>query len=175
MDDPRYPIGTFQAPATIDAEMRRDHLERIESLPLDLRNAVVGLDDAQLDTPYREGGWTLRQVVHHVADSHMNAFTRHKLALTEETPTIRPYDQTRWAELPDARTAPIGMSLAMLDAIHARWTHMLRALAPEHFERRFHHPEMGKTISLDVNLALYAWHGAHHVAHINRLRERKGW
>lgn len=175
MSDPRYPIGPFHAPATISAELRAEHLYRIESLPLDLRNAVVGLDDSQLDTPYREGGWTVRQLVHHVADSHMNALIRHKLALTEETPTIRPYDQARWAELPDARTAPIAASLSLLDAVHSRWSYVLRALAPEHFDRRFHHPEMGKTISIDVNLALYAWHGAHHVAHITTLREQKGW
>jgi len=175
MSDPRFPIGPFQPPAVVTPEMREEFLDRIESLPADLRNAVHGLADAQLDTPYREGGWTVRQLVHHVADSHMNALIRHKLALTEETPTIKPYDQARWADLPDARIGPVALSLAILDAVHARWSMMLRALAPEHFARRFHHPEIGKTISIDVNLALYAWHGAHHTAHVTALREQRGW
>ncbi|HLI30711.1 MAG TPA: putative metal-dependent hydrolase, partial [Terriglobia bacterium] len=146
----------------------------IEEVPARLRAAVKGLSDAQLDTPYREGGWTVRQVVHHLADSHMNSYVRFRLALTESEPTIKTYDQTRWAELRDARTAPVEPSLALLESLHKRWVLLLKSLEAADFSRTFRHPDRG-TMTLDQNLALYAWHGRHHVAHITSLRERMGW
>jgi hypothetical protein len=149
-------------------------MDEIEQAPARLRAVVAGLSDAQLDTPYRPVGWTVRQVVHHVPDSHLNSYVRFRLALTEKEPTIKPYDESRWAELTDARTAPIEISLALLESLHARWTLLLHSLKPEDFSREFRHPELG-TVSLDKNLALYAWHGRHHVAHIASLRERMGW
>jgi hypothetical protein len=136
---------------------------------------VAGLDQEQLDTPYRPGGWTVRQVVHHIGDSHINSIVRFKLALTEETPTIRPYDEALWAELPDSRTAPVDPSLALIDTLHARWVLLLRSMSEQDFERRFHHPEHDRTFTLARTLAMYAWHGQHHIAHITRLRERMGW
>jgi uncharacterized damage-inducible protein DinB len=135
---------------------------------------VKGLSAQQLDTPYREGGWTVRQVVHHVPDSHLNSYIRFKLALTEEEPTIRPYMEDRWAELPEARTAPIELSLSLLEDLHKRWILMLRAIQPTEWKRTFRHPEIGP-MTLEKNLALYAWHGRHHVAHVTALRERMGW
>ena len=137
-------------------------------------SAVAGLDDSQLDTPYRPGGWTVRQTVHHVGDSHMNSFIRCRLALTETEPTIRPYDQVTWAELPDMRTVPVGVSLQLIEALHTRWVAMLRGLQPADFDRTFRHPEVG-VMTMSRNIALYAWHGRHHVAHITSLRERMGW
>src|SRR6476620_9464894 len=148
---------------------RAECIARIAAAPEHLRTAVAGLDDAQLDTPYRPGGWTVRQVVHHVPDSHLNAYTRIKLALTEDEPTIKPYEEARWAELPDARTGPIEISLALLEALHRRWVLLLRELQPADFTRQFRHPEHGRAMSLDEVLALYAWHGRHHVAHITSL------
>jgi uncharacterized damage-inducible protein DinB len=139
-----------------------------------MRAAVARLTDEQLDTPYRDGGWTVRQVVHHVPESHLNSYVRFKLALTEHEPTIKPYFEDRWAELEDARTAPIELSLNLLDAVHGRWVWFLRSLKPTDFERAFQHPDLGK-VTLDKNVALYAWHGRHHVAHITSLRERMGW
>ena len=135
---------------------------------------MKGLSAQQLDTPYREGGWTVRQVVHHVPDSHLNSYIRFKLALTEEEPTIRPYMEDRWAELPEARTAPIELSLSLLEDLHKRWMLMLRAIQPAEWKRTFRHPEIGP-MTLEKNLALYAWHGRHHVAHVTALRERMGW
>ena len=140
-----------------------------------MREAIRGLNEKQLDTPYRDGGWTVRQVVHHVPDSHLNAYTRVKLALTENAPTIKPYDEAAWAALPDSRSTPIETSLRMLEALHERWTGLLRSMKPEDFQRRFTHPEHGKTFTLDWLVAMYAWHGRHHVAHITSLRERMGW
>jgi hypothetical protein len=134
---------------------------------------VKGLSAQQLDTPYREGGWTVRQVVHHVPDSHLNSYIRFKLALTEEDPTIRPYMEDRWAELPEAKTAPIELSLSLLEDLHKRWMLMLRAIQPAEWKRTFRHPEIGP-MTLEKNLALYAWHGRHHVAHVTALRERMG-
>jgi hypothetical protein len=145
----------------------------IAELPMRMRAAVAGLTDAQLETPYRPGGWTVRQVVHHVADSHLHAYIRLKFALTEEQPTIKPYDQDAWAALPDCRL-PIEASLALLDGVHARWAALYRSLAPEQFERVFHHPETG-LVTVDGQLQLYAWHSRHHVAHITSLRAREGW
>ena len=136
---------------------------------------MAGLENAQLDTPYRDGGWSVRQVVHHIADSHINSIVRFKLALTEDTPTIRPYDEALWAELGDARSAPVELSLALIDALHARWAVMLRGMTAEDFKRTFHHPEHDRTFPLDRTLAMYAWHGKHHIAHITSLADRMGW
>jgi len=174
MDDPRYPIGPFSYARPHTPERRLDCIARIAAAPANLRRAVAGLTDAQLDTPYRDGGWTVRQVVHHVPDSHLNAYTRLKLALTEEAPLIRPYMEDRWAELDEAKTGPVEMSLQLLDALHVRWVAALRALDPADLERTFEHPDMG-TFPLYRYIAMYAWHGRHHVAHITSLRQRMGW
>lgn len=174
MTDIRYPIGRFEAPDELSAEACSALIGQIERAPADLRSSVRGLDDTQLDTPYRDGGWTVRQVVHHLADSHMNAYLRHKLAVTEHEPTIKPYEEKLWAELSDAAGMPIGVSLTLLDALHARWVVFLRSLEGPQFKRRFRHPELG-VVPLERNIALYAWHGRHHTAHITALRERKGW
>ena len=171
--DPRYPIGKFAMPAQPTAETRQQAIEEIASTPAKMRAAVKGLNEKQLDTPYREGGWTVRQVVHHVPDSHMNALIRLKLALTEEKPTIKPYNETAWAELADARM-PIEPSQTLLDSVHARFDRLLRSLQPEHFGRLLVHPEHGER-TVDWLLFLYAWHGRHHTAHITELRKQKGW
>lgn len=170
----RYPIGKFTFPATVGETERNGWLEAIAATPHQLRTAVAGLNAAQLDTPYRRGGWTVRQVVHHLADSHMNSYVRFRLALTEEEPTIKPYDEARWAELIDARSAPVDTSLVLLDTLHARWVTLLQSLTPADLQRTFRHPERG-LMTLEKNLALYAWHGRHHVAHITALRQREGW
>lgn len=175
MDDPRYPIGPFLYQGLQTPERRRACIERIAAAPANFRQAVTGLTDAQLDTPYRDGGWTVRQVAHHVPDSHLNAYTRFRLALTEPTPTIRPYKEHRWAELPDARGAPIEVSLSLLEALHRRWILLLRSLSGADWELRYLHPEHGREWTLDEVLAMYAWHGEHHTAHVTRLRERMGW
>lgn len=172
--DLQYPIGLFEWRGPNSDVDRQRYLDEIEQAPALMRAAVARLSDAQLDTPYRPGGWTVRQVVHHVPDSHLNSYVRFRLALTEEKPTIKPYDESRWAELADARTAPIEISLAFLESLHARWILLLRSLKPEDFAREFQHPELG-VVSLDKNVALYAWHGRHHVAHIMSLRERLDW
>lgn len=170
--DPRYPIGKFDAP---DSSQDVDRwIETISEAPAELRRAVSGLTDSQLDTAYRDGGWTVRQVVHHLPDSHLNAYTRLKLALTEESPVIRPYMEDRWAELEEAKTAPVEMSLQLLDALHTRWVTALRSLDAADLERTFQHPDMG-SVTLFRNIAMYAWHGRHHIAHITSLRERMGW
>jgi hypothetical protein len=174
MADLRYPIGPFVKPDTFDAESRRTAIDRIESTPSRLRSAVAGLSPPQLDTQYRPGGWTVRQVVHHLPDSHMNSYIRFKRALTEDQPVICTYHEDRWAELPDERTGPIEASLDLLEALHLRWVVLLRSLSPEHLGRTLDHPEIG-ILSLDAMLALYAWHGDHHIAHITSLREREGW
>ena len=171
--DLRYPIGEFTPPGAISADMRTAAIAAIADLPARMRDAVRGLSDTQLDTPYRPGGWTVRQVVHHVPDSHLNAYIRVKLALTEDNPTIKPYDQDAFAQLPDQKL-PIDVSLSLLDALHARWDAVLRALTPEQCGRRLVHPEIGQ-ISVDYLVQLYGWHSRHHVAHITRLREREGW
>jgi uncharacterized damage-inducible protein DinB len=171
--DLRYSIGCFEWRGENSEDDRRRYLDEIEQMPAHLRAAVAGLSEEQLDTPYRPGGWTVRQVVHHVPDSHVNSYARFRLALTEDEPTIKPYDESRWAELTDARTAPIEVSLAFLESLHRRWVLLLR-LSPADFARRFRHPELG-AVSLDRYLALYAWHGRHHVAHVLSLRERMGW
>lgn len=172
--DPRYPIGKFTFAGPLSPEERVLAIEAIENCPLDLRKALRGLSADQLAVPYREGGWSVRQVVHHVADSHMNAYCRLKLALTEDNPSIKPYEEQLWAELVDGATAPIGLSLALLDALHARWAMVLRSLTPDQFARGVVHPSSGQH-SVDWLLAIYAWHGAHHVAHITELRKAQDW
>jgi uncharacterized damage-inducible protein DinB len=168
----RYPIGKYERPAQLplDDRARAALIADIERAPAGLRAAVTGLSEEQLNIPYRPGGWTLRQVVHHVPDSHLNGYTRMRLAATEDNPTIKPYQEARWAELPDVRTVPIAVSLALLDALHIRWTAFLRGLSATDFQRTFIHPELG-SLPLDVALGIYAWHGKHHTAHItNALR-----
>lgn len=173
MSDPRYPIGKFEIPTDIDAAKRAAWIETIAATPANLRAAVAGLTDAQLDTPYREEGWTVRQVVHHTADSHMNSFIRFKLALTEDTPHIKPYDENEWAKTPEVRE-PIDDSLAILDALHRRWVSLLNGMSDADFKRAFFHPDHGP-IPLDIAAALYAWHGNHHTAHVTNLRRQNGW
>ena len=171
--DLRFPVGRF-ALTSADDQSRAEAISIIAELPAKMRAAVDGLSDAQLDTPYRPDGWTVRQVVHHLPDSHMNAFTRFKLALTEDTPRIKPYEEAKWAELPDGRTGPVEPSLSILDGLHARWTVLLRAMRPEDFDRQLEHPESGIQ-SLNRMLALYAWHCRHHLAHITELKRRESW
>ena len=175
MDDLRYPIGPFRYSGTGNPAGREQWIGEIAAAPAALRASVSGLSAGQLDTPYRPDGWTVRQVVHHVPDSHLNAYTRIKLALTEDEPVIKPYEEARWAELADARTGPIEPSLALLEFLHQRWLLLLHSLRPPDFARRYQHPEVGRMFGLDEVLALYAWHGRHHVAHITSLRQRKGW
>ncbi|HEV7475778.1 MAG TPA: bacillithiol transferase BstA [Pyrinomonadaceae bacterium] len=172
--DLRYPIGEFKFAGSLTDDERQELIGRIEETPARMRAAVAGLTAEQLDTPYRPEGWTVRQVVHHVPESHMNSYIRFKLALTEEEPTVKPYFEDRWAEMDDANQAPIELSLDLLEALHGRWVWFLRSLKDADFQRSFRHPEIG-VVSLDKNIALYAWHGQHHVAHINSLRERMGW
>jgi hypothetical protein len=172
--DPRYPIGKFEQPASVTPSLRAQSIEEIAQAPANLRAAVKGLNTAQLDTPYREGGWTVRQVVHHVPDSHTNSYIRFRLALTEDQPPIKPYAEAAWAELEDARNAPVEISLNLLDALHDRWVRLLRSLRPEQFNRTLMHPEHGVR-TIDWMLFLYAWHGKHHTAHITGLRKRNNW
>lgn len=174
MIDLQYPIGKFRMETDVSETRRRELIEGIAEAPAKLRAAIKGLSPQQLDAPYRPGGWTVRQLVHHLADSHLNAYIRFKLALTEQEPTIKTYDQTRWAELEDARTAPVELSMAMLESLHHRWVLLLRALPPADFGRIFRHPELG-VVRLNQQLGLYEWHGRHHTAHITALRERMGW
>ncbi len=171
--DLAYPIGKFERPGAATTADREARIATLASLPSDLRAAVRGLTEAQVDTPYRPGGWTVRQLVHHVADSHMNAYCRVKLALTEENPVIKPYNEKEWAQLPDS-ALPLETSLTILDAVHARLLAILRGMRPEQFARPFLHPDSGPQ-SLDTLLALYAWHSRHHTAHITQLRKREGW
>lgn len=174
MQDLRYPIGVFQAPRPVTSQHLADGIASIARCPGELRAAVRGLDDARLDTPYREGGWTVRQVVHHLPDSHMNAYIRMKLAATENHPAVKPYHEALWAELADAKDGPVETSLALLECLHARWVTFLRSLAEADFRRALFHPENGD-LTLDVVTMHYAWHGRHHVAHVTSLRERMGW
>lgn len=175
MTDLRYPVGKFTAPTSTSDSQRAALIDDVARAPAALRAAVAGLTPAQLDTPYRPGGWTVRQVVHHVPDSHINAYLRFKQALSEDTPTIKPYDQDVWVTLPDTPATPVDVSLALLDALHARWVTLLRAMRPSDFERGYEHPEYRRVVPLSEALANYAWHGRHHVAHITSLRERSGW
>jgi hypothetical protein len=174
LDNLRYPIGCFTPAASSQAENRAAQMETLHLLPERLRAVTSGLSDAQLDTPYREGGWTVRQVVHHLADSHANAYIRFKLALTEDWPTIKPYDEAAWANLADGRLLPIDVSLALIAALHSRWVALLESLSEEDFKRGYNHPERGRQ-DLGTALALYDWHSRHHTAHIGSLRARRGW
>ena len=177
--DLQYPVGKFtwnrhgEGLLASEAE-RQQWLSEVEALPSLLRTAIAGLSEAQLDTPYRPGGWTVRQVVHHLADSHLNAYVRFRLALTEDEPPIKPYNQDAWAQLGDAQKAPVDVSVQLLRALHQRWVLLLRSLPAESFARALWHPEMGR-VTLEKYLSLYAWHGQHHLAHITGLREREGW
>lgn len=174
VDSLRFPIGRFNFEQAATPENIANWIGSIEEAPARLRDAVQGLTDFQLDTRYRPEGWTVRQVVHHLPDSHMNSYVRFKLAMTEDVPTIRPYDETRWAELPEARTAPVNVSLDLLDTLHRRWTLFLRSMKPTDFSRNFRHPELGE-LNVGLNVGLYAWHGEHHITHITELRKREGW
>jgi uncharacterized damage-inducible protein DinB len=174
MSDLRYPIGPFTPPVNPTSEWRRQSIDALAQTPARLRAAVTGLSESQLSTPYRDGGWTVRQVVHHVADSHVNAYVRLKLALTESAPTIKPYQESLWARLPDSEGVSIDVSLVLLDALHTRWVSVLRSMRDEDWNREYQHPETGRH-DLNYLLGMYAWHGAHHTAHVTTLRERKGW
>lgn len=172
--DPRYPIGKFLLPLEVTPASRQQAIETIAETPAKLRAAITGLSPTQLDTPYRQGGWTVRQVVHHVPDSHLNAYVRLRLALTEDQPTIKPYDESLWAQLPDAKTAPVEVSLALLDALHDRWVRLWGALTADQYGRVLVHPDHGPR-TVDWLLFQYAWHGRHHTGHITELRKQKSW
>jgi uncharacterized damage-inducible protein DinB len=172
--DPRYPIGKYAPPQEVTPALRQQAISAIAEAPAKLRAAVKGLTEEQLNTPYRDGGWTVRQVAHHVPDSHMNAYIRFRLALTEQEPTIKPYEEARWAELEDAKHAAPDVSLDLLDSLHERWARLLRSLEEQDFARTFRHPDHGVR-TLDWMLFLYAWHGRHHTAHVTELRKQKGW
>jgi hypothetical protein len=174
MSDPRYPVGKFTYAGPPDEAQRNQFINDIEKAPAALRAAIQGLSPKQMETPYRDGGWTVCQVVHHVPESHMNAYIRFKLGLTEDNPTIKPYLEDRWAGTADVQSTPPEVSLALLDSLHDRWVRLLRSLKPEEWKRQFSHPEMGP-MPLEKNLALYSWHGRHHVAHVTELRKRMGW
>ena len=174
MTDLQYPVGKFERQANYTALEIQESIEVLEKLPQQMRTSVAGLSAEQLETPYREGGWSLRQVVHHVPDSHINSFVRFKLALTEENPTIKPYDEAAWAELSDSRDTPIETSLDLLESLHARWVIVLRSIKPEQWKRTFNHPQNG-SMTLEHALALYAWHSRHHLGHITQTRARMGW
>lgn len=171
----RFPTGRFRRPSfPLSPADRARMIDVIAETPTNLREAVAGLTEHQLDTPYRDGGWTVRQLVHHLPDSHINSYVRFRLGLTEDAPTIKTYEEDRWAQLADARTAPIEMSLLLLDSLHERWVLLMKSMTPDDWKREIAHPEHGK-LPLDFFLALYAWHGPHHVAHVTGLRKREGW
>ncbi len=172
--DPRYPIGKFDKNINVTKELRSEFISTIENLPPQLRKEVGDLTQLQLDTPYREGGWTVRQVIHHLPDSHINSYVRFKLALTEDNPKIRTYEEHLCAELKDTFETPIEISLNLLEALHQRWSILLKSLTEEQFSRTFQHPEWGN-ITLNKTLALYAWHSKHHLAHITELKKKMGW
>jgi hypothetical protein len=173
--DLRYPIGKFTYPQSIDDVNIPDHIEIIERLPLRLREATVALDDSQLDTPYRPAGWTVRQVVHHIADSHVNSYCRFKLAISEDNPVIKPYLEAKWAEFEDGKSAPVFLSLNLIDAVHGRWVIFLKSLGKEQFQRTLFHPEYQRSLTVFQLLGLYSWHCNHHMAHITELAKREGW
>ncbi|GAA0190112.1 bacillithiol transferase BstA [Fulvivirga kasyanovii] len=171
----KYPIGKFQWPVNTSPDQVKDWIEQIEALPARLRQLVSNLSSDQLDTPYRPEGWTVRQVVHHIPDSHVNGYVRFKWALTEDRPVIKVYEEQHWAELPDSKSAPVEHSLLLLEALHAKWTYLLKGLSVEDFGREYIHPETGRSIPLAAGTALYAWHGEHHYMHIKQLLEVNGW
>lgn len=175
MENLQYPIGKYVCPDPITKTILSEWIEDISNFPGRIRDAVKNLSDEQLDTPYREGGWTVRQVVHHCADSHMNSLMRFKLTLAEENPTIKPYEQDRWVQLPDSKYAPLEPSLKMLDGIHERWTILLTNFTEEDLKKTFSHPEHGREFRLDDTIGNYAWHCNHHLAHITSLKKRNGW
>jgi uncharacterized damage-inducible protein DinB len=172
--DPRYPVGKFERKSTLTPDERRLCIEQIAETPAKLRDAIEGLSPQQLETPYREGGWTLREVAHHLPDSHLNAYCRFKLALTEDNPRIKAYDEAAWATLADTRETPVTVSLSLLESLHDRWVRILRSMKDDDFTRTLDHPENGP-MTLDAMLGLYAWHGRHHVAHVTTTRERMGF
>jgi hypothetical protein len=174
MTDPRYPLGKFTFEGVVDTKQREQWINEIATQPSRLREAATGLTDAQLDTPYRDGGWTVRQVVHHVPDSHMNAYIRFKLAVTENNPTIKPYLEAEWAKLPDSKL-PVEVSLKLLELVHERWVVILKNMPKADFEKTYIHPESQKTFALGNVLGLYAWHGNHHIAHVTELKKRMSW
>ncbi len=175
LDQLKYPTGKFSFNANADEKEIKQWIALMEEHPSQLRKAVKGLNDSQLDTPYRDGGWTVRQVVHHLADSHMNAYTRFKLALTEDHPTIKPYDEKLWAEMDDAKNLPVEISLSILDALHSRMVHMLKKISPSDYSKSVFHPESKREMSVKFLMNLYSWHGKHHAAQITFLRERSNW
>ena len=172
MNDLRYPIGQFNPPSIISEKMLKQWINTIATFPSRFRNTVENLPEEILSTPYRPEGWTVRQVVHHVADSHMNSYIRFKWALTEDSPTIKAYDEVAWAELPDSKQEPIEISLNILESLHARWTLLLNSMTQDQFARTFTHPATGKSTQLDYNVGMYAWHGEHHLAHVTSLLKR---
>ena len=174
MDNQQYPIGKYVEQPFSEKQLQ-EWLNDIRFLPENLEHAVLNLDEAQLETPYREGGWTVKQLVHHVADSHMNAYIRFKLGLSEENPTIKPYNQDAWAQMPDTKNLPINLSFTILHAVHRRWYEILINITPEQWNRTVVHPEYNKQMTLWYLLGMYAWHSRHHTAHINSLRDRMGW
>jgi len=173
--DPRYPVGKLEIPANITPAMRTQMMDEIAAAPAKFRAAFKGLSESQLDTPYREGGWTLRQVAHHVPDSHLNAYCRLKLALTENKPTIKPYAENLWANLEDTRTTPIETSLVLLETLHSRWDRLWRSLKTDDFARPLVHPDYPEPKNIDWLLCVYSWHGRHHTAQVTTLRQQKGW
>ena len=172
--DPRFPIGKYE-PQPFSEKLKADWINDIKFLPTGIENAISNLDASQIETPYREGGWTVKQLIHHVADSHMNAYIRFKLGLTEDNPTIRPYDQEAWSKLSDSEHIPVNVSVTLLHALHRRWHEILINIKDADFERTVYHPEYKKTMTLWYLLGMYAWHSRHHTAHITSLRERMKW
>jgi hypothetical protein len=175
LDNLKYPIGKFQRPESFSTQLLNDWMNILEAAPLWLDICIENLDEHQLQVPYRDGGWNIQQVIHHVADSHINAYVRLKLTLTEDNPQIKPYREALWAELPDTELVPINISLTLLHALHRRWTALLRQLQPGQWERTYHHPEQGRDVPLWEMTAMYAWHSRHHMEHIRQLRERMNW
>lgn len=171
----RFPIGKYASPTEFTNEIRADFISTLRALPLNLRLAVHKLGDEQLDTPYRDGGWTIRQVVHHVADSHINAYVRFRLALTEDNPTIKPYEESLWAELSDAKSGDVQTSLMLIEALHNRWCSLLESLTEQDWKRTFHHPVSQRNSTIENALGMYAWHSRHHTAHITECRKRNNW
>ena len=171
----KYPIGKFEKPVEITPEILEKWIGEIEEFPIKLQAEIDGLNEEQLDTVYRPGGWTLRQVVHHCADSHLNAFMRLKLTLTEDIPTIKPYEEALWAELPDGKLISPSVSIGILTGIHIRWVYLVRSISKENFNRKYIHPADGQSVSLQEFLGMYAWHGNHHLAHIQNLKKRMNW
>ncbi len=175
LEELKYPIGKYQRPETHTPELRKDWIAVLQVLPSWMDACIENLDEAQLHTPYRDGGWTIQQVIHHVADSHMNAYVRLKLALTEDNPTVKPYDEAAWAEMIDTQVVPVNISVTMLHAMHRRMVALLQRLEPEQWERTYFHPEHNRNVPIWDMVAMYAWHSKHHTAHITRLRDRMNW